>query len=205
VAQDTLRDLLDLPRRMAVAVMSAEAGEVSRVVDVGSGPGEFLALALERCAAAEGIWTDVSPAMEPLARARLRGFAGRVRFVQADLADLRHVVPAGSADLIVSSRVTHHLSADGLTGFYRAASAALRPGGWIANLDHVLIDEPSAARLRTARAEFAAASSSAHRHNHPLPTAGQHLDALAAAGFADLDMPWRAFWSVLVLAKKPIR
>ncbi len=38
-----------------------------------------------------------------------------------------------------------------------------------------------------------------------LPTAAQHLDALAAAGFIDLDVPWRAFWSVLILAKNPSR
>jgi len=60
-------------------------------------------------------------------------------------------------------------------------------------------------RLREARTEFAPANRSAHRHDHPLPTAAQHLDALAAAGFIDLDVPWRAFWSVLILAKNPSR
>lgn len=36
-----------------------------------------------------------------------------------------------------------------------------------------------------------------------LPTAKQHADALTAAGLTDLDMPWRAFFSVLILARKP--
>lgn len=202
-AGDGLRDLLGLPRQLALAVATGGRREVSRVVDVGSGPGEFLAAALERCPAAEGTWIDVSPAMESMARARLAGFAGRVRFARADLAGLGRVVPGGSADLILSSRVTHHLSGDALGAFYRDAASALRPGGWIANLDHVRLDEPWATRLRRARTEFAAVNQSdRHRHDHPLPTIGQHLDALAAAGLTDADVPWRAFWSVLILATK---
>jgi len=108
-AGDDLHDLLDLPRRLAVSVASADLGEISSVVDIGSGPGDFLAVALERSASARGLWTDVSPAMEILARTRLGGFGNRVQFVLTDLADMRRAVPAGSADLLVSSRVTHHL------------------------------------------------------------------------------------------------
>jgi len=201
---DRLRDLLDLPRRLAVAVAAADLGEIRRVVDIGSGPGEFLGVALERCPAAEGTWIDVSPAMEQLARGRLGALVGRVQFTVADLARLGEVVPSGSADLIASSRVTHHLGPGELAGFYQQAAIALRPGGWLANLDHVTIDEPWAGRLRDARTEFAPANRSGHSHDHPLPTAAQHLDALATAGFTDLDVPWRAFWSVLILAKSPL-
>jgi hypothetical protein len=43
---------------------------------------------------------------------------------------------------------------------------------------------------------------SPHRHDHPLPAARQHADALAAAGLTDLDMPWRASRSVFVLARR---
>ena len=202
-AGDRLRDLLDLPRRLAVAVVAADLREVTRVVDVGSGPGDFLALALERCPAASGLWTDLSPAMETLAKTRLHGFADRVQFALTDLAQLHRVVPRGSADLIVSSRVTHHLDGAALAAFYRETAVALRPGGWVANLDHVMIDEPWATRLGQARNEFAAPNRSSHRHDHPLPTVEQHLEALTAAGFNDLDVPWRAFWSVLILAKSP--
>jgi SAM-dependent methyltransferase len=201
---DSLRDLLDLPRRLAVTVAAADLCEIRRITDVGSGPGEFLAVALERCPEAEGTWIDVSPAMEQLARTRLGGLAGRVQFTVTDLAHLGEAVPGGSADLIVSSRVTHHLGTVELAAFYRQAAIALRPGGWLANLDHVTIDDPWAGRLRDARTEFAPANRSTHRHDLPLPTAAQHLDALAAAGFTDLDVPWRAFWSVLILAKNPL-
>jgi SAM-dependent methyltransferase len=203
-AGDRLRGLLDLPRRLAVAVVAADLREVTRVVDVGSGPGDFLAVALECCTAASGVWTDLSPAMETLARRRLHGFAGRVQFALTDLAHLHRVVPSGSADLIVSSRVTHHLGAAALAAFYRETAIALRPGGWVANLDHIMIGEPWAARLRHARAEFAAPNRSGHRHDHPFPTVEQHLAALTSAGFTDLDLPWRAFWSVLIMAKSPI-
>jgi SAM-dependent methyltransferase len=192
---------------MAVAIAAADAAadlrEVTRVVDVGSGPGDFLAVALERCPAASGVWIDLSPAMRTLARTRLRGFAGRVRFALSDLGHLDRVVPGGSADLIVSSRVTHHIGGDALTAFYAETAIALRPGGWIANLDHVLIDEPWSTRLGEARTELVPPNRSAHGHDRPLPTVEQHLEALTAAGFTDLDVPWRAFSTVLILAKSP--
>jgi len=199
---DAVRGLLDLPWRLAVEVAAADLREITQVVDVGSGPGDFLAVALARCPRARGIWIDVSPAMERLARTRLGAQADRVRFTVTDLAEMHRAVPARSANLIVSSRVTHHLDAAALAGFYRWAASALRPGGWLANLDHVRLDEPWASRLRQARAGLVPARSAAHRHDHPLPTARQHLEALTAAGFTDLDMPWRAFWSVLILARR---
>lgn len=200
---DRLGDLLSLPRQLAVAVAAADLGGLTQVVDVGSGPGDFLAAALERCPEARGTWIDVSPAMEKLARARLGGLASRVQFSVTELSRLGEVVPDGSADLVVSSRVTHHLGAGELTAFYGQVARVLRPGGWLANLDHTTIAEPWGGRLRRARAEILPVNPSRHRHDHPLPTAGQHADALAAAGFTDLDMPWRAFFSVLVLARKP--
>ncbi len=200
---DRLGDLLGLPRRLAVAVAAADLSQLTHVVDVGSGPGDFLAAALARCPEARGTWIDVSPAMERLARVRLAGLASRVEFCVTDLSRLGRVVPGGSADLVVSSRVTHHLGAGELTAFYGQVARILKPGGWVANLDHVTIAEPWGSRLRRARAELLPVNPSAHRHDHPLPDAEQHADALTAAGFTDLDMPWRAFWSVLVLARKP--
>src|SRR5579875_2750381 len=130
---DAVRGLLDLPWRLAVEVAAADLREITQVVDVGSGPGDFLAVALARCPRARGIWIDVSPAMERLARTRLGAQADRVRFTVTDLAEMHRAVPARSADLIVSSRVTHHLDAAALAGFYRWAASALRPGGWLAN------------------------------------------------------------------------
>lgn len=197
---DSLHDLLDLPRRLAVAVAADDLPQVAQIVDVGSGPGDFLATALERSPAAQGVWLDVSPTMARLAKARLRDSAD-VRFVVGDLADMRQAVPAGSVDLLTSSRVTHHLDETALADFYRDAAAMLRPGGWIANLDHVTVPEPWSDRLRRVRSEFVAARPPTHRHDYPLPTVEQHLHALAAAGFADVAVPWRAFWTVLVMAK----
>jgi trans-aconitate methyltransferase len=197
---DSLRDLLDLPRRLAVAVAADDLRRVAQIVDVGSGPGDFLATALERCPAAQGVWLDVSPAMATLATARL-GDSSDVRFVVADLADMRQAVPAGSVDLLISSRVTHHLDETSLADFYRDAAAMLRPGGWIANLDHVTVPGPWGDRLRRVRSEFVTARPPTHRHDYPLPTVEQHLHALATAGFADVAIPWRAFWTVLVMAK----
>lgn len=200
---DRLGGLLGLPRLLAITVAAADLGRVRHVVDVGSGPADFLALALERFPDARGTWIDVSPAMEPLARARLGELTGRVQFAVTGLDRLTEVAGGGTADLIISARVTHHLDEAGLAAFYRQAAAVLRPGGWLANLDHVTLAEPWAGRLRHARAQLVPANPSTHRHDYPLPTASQHTDALTAAGFTDLDTPWRAFYSVLFLARKP--
>lgn len=202
---DRLGGFLGLPRLLAVTVVAADPGQVRHVVDVGSGPADFLAIALERFPQARGTWIDVSPAMEPLARARLGELARRVEFAVTGLDRLTEVAGGGTADVVLSARVTHHLDEAGLAGFYRQAATALRPGGWLANLDHVTLPGPWAGRLRHARAQLVPPNPSTHRHDYPLPTASQHADALTAAGFTDLDTPWRAFWSVLFLARKPGR
>ena len=203
VEGDCLGGFLGLPRLLAVTVAAADLGRVRHVVDVGSGPADFLALALALFPEARGTWIDVSPAMEPLARARLGELAGRVQFAVTGLDRLTEFAGGGSADLVISARVTHHLDGAALAAFYRQAATVLRPGGWLANLDHVTLAEPWAGRLRHARAQLVPANPSTHRHDYPLPAASQHTDALTAAGFTDLDTPWRAFWSMLFLARKP--
>jgi len=46
----------------------------------------------------------------------------------------RLAVAIASADLIITSRVTHHIDGDALAAFYRQAAAVLRPGGWLADV-----------------------------------------------------------------------
>ena len=66
----------------------------------------------------------------------LASYRDRVEFRLVDIEDLSPL-PA-QADVITTSRASHHLDAATLARFYASAAAHLAPGGWLVNLDHVL-------------------------------------------------------------------
>lgn len=134
---DSLRDLLEFPRRLAAVVVAGDNPEPACIVDVGAGPGTMLAVFLEQFPSAWGIWTDTSEAMLALARERLAQFDGRVEYRIADMTDLEGAALPAMVDVITTSRAAHHLDRAGLAAFYAAAAARLAPGGWLVNLDHV--------------------------------------------------------------------
>ena len=201
-AGDRLEPLLALPRRIAASLIGADEHQVRRVVDVGSGPGAFLDVVLARCHDATGVWTDVSDSMLGAARDRLGHLAGRVDYRLLDARDLIHAAEPETVDAVVSSRVTHHLTIEDLGRFYAAARRLVASGGWIANLDHVALEEPWATRLTRARAELVPPNPSPHRHDRPLPALDDHLSALAGIDDLDVVIPWRAFSTVLVMARR---
>ena len=59
-------------------------------------------------------------------------------------------------------------------------------------------------RLRDARAAMIPQKKegTGHSHDKPLPMVEEHLAGLAAAGFDDVAMPWRSFYTVLFMARK---
>lgn len=201
---DRLQPFLSLPRRMTAEILAVADPPVRRVLDVGSGPGGFLEAVLDRCPQAAGVWTDVSPAMRELAAERLGRFGDRVEYRILDAEQLAAAGPAGSLDAVITSRVTHHLAAGQLAGFYGAAARLAGRGGWIANLDHVRMDGPWAARLARARATLVPPNPSPHRHDRPRPTLEDHLGSLTAASAADVAVAWRAFSTVLLLARRTL-
>jgi SAM-dependent methyltransferase len=205
-AGDSYRDLLSFPRHLAAVIIAADNPEPGTIVDIGSGPGDFLAVLLEQFPQAKGVWTDVSEAMSDLARERLARFGGRVGFHLVDMTDLAGGGVPGSAGVITTSRAAHHLDRDGLFGFYAQAAARLAPGGWLVNLDHIGPAGPGDVwdqRLRAARTQFGVTQSGPkHHHNYPLTSIGDHLQALAAAGFTDVEVPWRAFFTCLFMGRK---
>jgi hypothetical protein len=199
---DRLGPLLALPRRITGAVLAQADPPVRVVIDVGSGPGTFLGMVLDSCPDATGIWTDVSAAMQELAQERLARFANRVEFRLADATDLSTAAREGAADAVLTSRFTHHLDPAGLRTFYADAGRVVGPGGWIANLDHVSISGPWAARLTMARAVMVPPNPSAHRHDRPLCTLDDHLGALSAAGWDEVTVAWQAFATVLIVGRR---
>jgi SAM-dependent methyltransferase len=212
---DSFRDLLDFPRRMAAGIVAGDNPAPETIVDIAAGPGAVLGVFLERFPDARGVWSDASEPMLELARERLAPFGGRVEYVLADMTDLDGTGLPAAADVITTSRASHHLDRDGLIGFYAAAAARLKPGGWLVNLDHIgpasQAGPPAAAgfdevwdqRLRAARKVFGVASDGPkHHHNYPLTSVADHLDAFGAAGITDVEIPWRAFFTCLFMGRK---
>ena len=201
-AADSLKELLVLPRRISATVIAADRPGTALVVDVGSGPGDYLSTMLDTFPTARGVWTDVSPAMADIARPALAAYRDRVEFRLVDLEDLSPLPE--QADVITTSRASHHFDADTLARFYASAAEHLAPGGWLVNLDHVLSPGAWDRRLRDARAVMIPPKKdgTGHTHDKPLPMVEEHLAALAAAGFDDVAMPWRSFYTVLFMARK---
>jgi cyclopropane fatty-acyl-phospholipid synthase-like methyltransferase len=199
---DRLEGLLALPRRITADVLALAETPVATVLDVGSGPGAFLRVVLERLPSARGIWTDVSEPMRAIATERLASFGDRVDFRLADATELDGLARAGSIDAIVTSRVTHHLDPDGLSRFYASSRDLLGDRGWIANLDHVSVPQPWSERFTRARLELVPPNPSPHQHDRPHPTLEDHLAALDACGGFDVAVAWRAYATVLILAAR---
>jgi SAM-dependent methyltransferase len=198
---DSQRDLLALPRTIAADIVAADDGDVLRIVDIGSGPGAFLSCFLDRLPDAHGLWCDISEAMESLARAELTRFGDRIDYRITDMTDLSSL--PRNVDAIVTSRAAHHLDAAALNVFYGEAREHLAPGGWLVNLDHIGPDDAWDRRLRASRGRLIPRVSEqpAHHHNYPLTSMTDHTAALAAAGFSDVEIPWRAFVTCLFMAR----
>jgi SAM-dependent methyltransferase len=211
---DSFRDLLDFPRRMAATVVAGDNPDPATIIDIGAGPGPVLEVFLQQFPQAHGIWTDASRAMLDMAHEKLGPFGDRVEYHIVDMTDLASL--PGDADVITTSRASHHLDRDGLISFYAEVASKLKPGGWLVNLDHIGpasqggppgtagSDEVWDQRLRAARKQFGVASDGPkHHHNYPLTSVQDHLDAFAAAGITDVEVPWRAFFTCLFMGRTP--
>jgi SAM-dependent methyltransferase len=197
-------ELLTFPRAIAAALVAQDRPRTARIVDVGSGPGDFLAVFLDEFPDAVGTWTDASEAMLGLARTNLARFGERVDFRLVDMTDLAAGRLPTGVDVVLTSRAAHHLDRDGLFAFYRAAAGQLAPGGWLVNLDHIgPVDDTWDDRLRGVRKRFVPPTPEHLRHHHtyPLTSVRDHLDAFAAAGLTDVEVVWRSFVTCLFAAR----
>jgi SAM-dependent methyltransferase len=199
---DTLADTLVFPRAITAALVAHDRPQTVLIIDVASGPGDFLGVLLDEFPDAHGVWTDASEAMLGPARARLARFGDRVDYVLADMTALAGQIPT-DADAIITSRAAHHLDRDGLAAFYTEAAAHLAPGGWLVNLDHTGPGDVWDKRLRAIRPRFNKGTGEPkHHHNYPLASIQDHLDGYAAAGIADVEIVWKAFYICLFAGRK---
>ncbi len=203
-AEDRVETLLELPRRISTAIVADAGVDVRHVVDLGSGPGGYLEHFLRAFPEAQGTWTDGSEAMRELAAERLASLGDRVAYEIVDAEALAETSLA-PADVVVSSRMLHHLPPESIARVYRAVHALLRPGGFFFNLDHVGVPDGWESVYRRVRERFTGPRRerlAPHRHDYRLASPEEHLAWARQAGFAALDMPWRAFFTVLVAARR---
>ncbi len=204
---DMWADLLRLPRQLAVAIVRHETPTPTLIVDVGSGPGDLLGMFLDAFPGARGVWMDVSPPMQEMARAALAPFGDRVTYVLRDMTEIASVAEAHGADVIMTARAAHHLQVDGLRSFYRDAAGLLRDGGWLVDLDHTETSAEWTRRYVAVRPPFIrpAVPGAGHAHPYPFVSPQVHLDALRDAGIADPAIPWAAFSLCLFMGQRAER
>src|SRR4051794_3349480 len=203
-AEDVVADLLELPRRMTVELIVEAGIEVGHVIDLGSGPGGYLACLLAAFPGAKGTWGDSSEPMLRAAEEELAPFGDRVRFVLGDVERLGDL-DLEPADAVVSSRVLHHFSPESIRRVYRDAHDLLAPGGFLFDLDHVGVPGDWEARYRRVRDRFTGARTTPlkpHRHDFPLRPLPDRLAAAAAAGFPLPDAPWRTLYGALIMGRR---
>lgn len=202
IARDAASETLRTPRAISTALAADSGLDVRRVIDLGAGPGTYLRILLDAFPRAEGTWVDASEAMLARARRELRDVEDRVRFVLADLRDVA-TLPL-EADVVVTSRVVHHFRPETIRSFYAAAAVGLSRGGFLFNLDHFVTPDDWRERYERIRSVFVGdRRAQPHDHDAPPQPLSDHLRWLADAGFAAADVPWRLFWTALVVARTP--
>jgi tRNA (cmo5U34)-methyltransferase len=205
VSQDVLSNMLELPRRISAALTVDSGVDVTHVVDLGSGPGAYLDTFLGEYPGARGTWIDTSPRMEEVARERLARFGDRVSYRIGPI-EAVDALELDTAEVVTTSRVVHHLSAEAIRDLYRKVHALVAPGGFFFNLDHYGSPEGWEPRYRRIRRQFTGPPKRdipPHRHDFPFSPVPAHLEWLDGAGFRAPDVPWRTFYTALLAARRP--
>jgi SAM-dependent methyltransferase len=161
------RYLPDVRRVLGATVGSDSVA--SRVVDVGSGRGEWLVLLRESGVPASGV--DANPEFVDTARAR------GLDAVHGDAAAHLRNLPAESVDMVTAFHVIEHLDVETVLELVAAARHALRPGGCL------LLETPNPSNLRMAACDFY----NDPTHRSPLPPAlTEYL--VTASGFVEVEV-----------------
>jgi len=134
------RYLVRRSERFAVLIELIRATQpaVTRVLDLGCGPGSTMLPILDAFPGAAVIGIDVDPVLLSLAKARLVDYEEHARLIEADLRvpDWRQAVPA-PVDAVISATALHWLTARQLEQVYRQLPNLLAPGGIFLNADHL--------------------------------------------------------------------
>lgn len=177
------------------------------ILDVGAGYGPVCAFILDRYPHATCVAQDGSDPMLRRARQLVTTYGDRLTLHQSDLFETNWLPEAlGPFDAVVSSSCLHNLRDFKRIGkIYGEIHVHLKPGGVFLNAD--LINAPSAtlhqrydavANARRTRLGVPAEDLAAMVRHTAAPSAGpfpasleQHLAALKAVGFKDVDCFWK--------------
>ncbi|MFC3502672.1 class I SAM-dependent methyltransferase [Micromonospora krabiensis] len=135
------------------AVDAVTDGAPPRLLDLAGGTGTISLRTLARFPGADVTLVDLDPALLAIAEASL---AGRATVVTADLGrpDWTAALPHREYDAVLTATALHWLPADRLTRLYAEIRGVLRPGGILANADHMPDDAlPELTKRLTARAQ----------------------------------------------------
>ncbi len=179
-------------------------GRPLRVLDLGAGTGLFSGMALEALNVSALHLVDASTAMLDGARRRFAG-DGRVSYAVDDLVTM----DLGTGwDAVISALAIHHLEDAAKRDLYARIRRALAPGGRFVNAEQVAGPTPEQeARyvrfwtddVRAAGVDDAGLAASLDRQRHDrCASTGDQLDWLRAAGFAEVDCPFK-LWRFAVL------
>jgi SAM-dependent methyltransferase len=108
-------------------------------LDLACGPGAISQRLLERFPKARCVAIDFDPVMLALGQGALGDYAGRLRWIDADLAFPDWLGAAGEAsvDAALSTTALHWLSGPDLVRLYRELGVLIRPGGVFLNGDNM--------------------------------------------------------------------
>jgi SAM-dependent methyltransferase len=121
-----------------IDLLEMTAGPRPRVLDLACGPASLSDRVLARLPEATVVGVDADPVLLTLAREAARP---GLQLVDADLRDpdwaLR--IPSGPYDAVLSTTALHWLTPPALRAVYAACARLLRPGGLLANGDHLRV------------------------------------------------------------------
>ena len=162
-----------------------------RILDLGTGDGRLLALALQERPEAEAVAVDFSPAMLEAVRTRFAQDS-RVTVVEHNLDS---VLPdLGTFDAVVSSFAIHHLVHDRKRELFSGIYGLLNSGGVFCNLEHV--SSPSQ-RLHEEFLQRIGFTVETEDPSNKLLDFETQLKWLREIGFVDVDCQWK--WRELAL------
>jgi tRNA (cmo5U34)-methyltransferase len=181
------------------ALLEVVPERVERVLDLGTGDGNTLALVLAERPGAAGIGLDFQDEMLDRARARFAGTDA----VEIRRHDLDTPLPGdlGQFDLVVSSFAIHHLVPERQRELYGEVFDCLRPEGVFANVEHV------ASTTARRHEEFLAAIGYGPEEDDPsnkLVPVSDHLAWLDGFGYADAECLWKWRELAVVAGRKPV-
>jgi tRNA (cmo5U34)-methyltransferase len=177
-----------IPHRAEALAVLVELlpASVERVLDLGTGDGNTLALVLAARPSATGVGLDFGEEMLRQARGRFDD-DDRVRLGCHDLSES---LPEDEEhfDLVVSSFAIHHLDPPRQRALYGEVFDRLRPGGRFINAEHV------ASPTEALHEEFLAALGKQPDEDDPsnqLVGTEEHLRWLHACGFVNVECFWK--------------